>query len=225
MASAPTDSELLFGELCSACSIEYERVAEATVQGERRPDFTIRLSGHAVVVEIKQFDPNDDELRAHQALMRGEVVVSGTTPGDRVRKAIQSAAPQLRSLSRGELPAMLVVYNNVLSSRQHTDPYAIATAMNGLDVVPVLVPMDPSISPVFQDVRSGPKRKMTENANTTISAVGVLVRDENGQPFLHAYHNRFARHPISPEWARHARISHWRAPSDLTSSLVPWERA
>lgn len=225
MASAPTESELLFVELCGACSIDCARAAEAATEGERRPDFTIQLAGHSVVVETKQFDPNDEELRAHHALLRGEVVVSGTTPGDRVRKAIRSAAPQLQNLSRGEVPAMLVVYNNVLSSRQHTDPYAIATAMNGLDVVPVLVPRDPSISPVFQDVRSGPKRKMTANANTTISAVGVLVREEGEQPLLHVYHNRFARHRISPEWARQARIFHWRAPSGLTSSLVPRERA
>lgn len=225
MASAPTDSELLFGDLCRACSIEYERVEESTTEGERRPDFTIQLAGRTVVVETKQFDPNEEELRAHHALMRGEVVVSGTTPGDRVRRAIQCAAPQLRNRSRGEMPAMLVVYNNVLASRPHADPYAIATAMNGLDVVPKLVFRDPTIAPVFQDVRSGPKRKMNENANTTISAVGVLVRDEKGQPLLHVYHNGFARHPISPDWLRHARVVHWRALTGRTSSVDPWEQA
>ncbi len=41
----------------------------------------------------------------------------GTTPGDRIRKAIQSAAPQLRALSGGIVPTMVVVYNNAVWSR------------------------------------------------------------------------------------------------------------
>lgn len=225
MRNAQTASELLFEELCMGCGIEFKRVAAASSDGERRPDFTIVLAGRTVVVEIKQFDPNDEEVRAHDALMQSEVVVISPTPGGRVRKAIHSAAPQLRSVSRGDLPAILIVYNNVLNNRLHVDPYDISTAMYGVDVVPVSVPSNPSVPPVFHSVRSGGKRKMTENANTTISAVGVLARDNEGQPMLEVYHNRFAQHPISPEWARQTRISHWRVPSDRTSGFDSWERA
>ncbi len=57
MGSAKTDSELLFEELCRVCGVEYERVAESTTEGERRPDFTIQLAGFTVVVETSSSTP------------------------------------------------------------------------------------------------------------------------------------------------------------------------
>ena len=118
---------------------------------------------------------------------------------------------------------MLVVYNN-RASRLHTDPYAVATAMQGLDVVPVLVPKDPAITPRFQDARSGPGKKMTAKDNTTISAIGVLITDSDDQTHLCIYHNRHARHPIDPEWLRHRLVHHYRLPDGATSSLKGWTK-
>ena len=125
-------------------------------------------------------------------------------------------------VQKGECPAMLVVYNNS-GAKNHTDPYSVATTMQGLDVVPVLVPENPSISPQFQDPRSGPGKKMTSNANTTISAIGVLRTDFDDEPQLCIYHNRHARHPVDPEWLRHPRVHHFRLPAGEASSLAGWK--
>lgn len=218
-----TISETLFEELCDSLAIPWHRVAEA--QNERRPDYEIELTDHRVVVEVKQFDPNPEESEAIRRLEKGGPVTRmGTRFGDRIRKAIQSAAPQLKALSKGECPTMLVVYNNVFGYPFHTDTYNVATAMQGLDVVPVLVPADPSIAPLFQDVRSGRDKKMTECHNTTISAIGVLVAAFDDRTHLCIYHNRHARHPIDPKWLQHSRVQHFRLDAGATSSLDCWER-
>ena len=202
--------------------IPCRRVAEQV--DARRPDYEVEFAGERIVTEVKQFDPNDEEAESIRRMEAGGIGGTTATPGDRIRKAIHRAAPQLKALSKGECPTMLVVYNNS-GAKQHTDPYSIATAMQGLDVVPVLVPEDPSISPQFQDAHSGPGKKMTANANATISAIGVLRTDFDDEPLLCIYRNSHARHPIEPEWLRHPRIHHFRLPDDSASSLGGWEEA
>ncbi len=66
---------------------------------------------------------------------------------------------------------------------------------------------------------------MTPNANTTISAIGVLRADIDGMPLLDVYHNRHARNPIEPEWLRQPSVHHFRLPNGATSRLAGWEKA
>ncbi len=214
-----TSSEDMFEELCRSVGIACERVDETAT---RTPDYEVMLGEHRVVAEVKQFDPNEEEAESIRRMEAGGIGATTTKPGDRIRKAIRSAAKQLKALSKGECPTMVVVYNNS-GAGQHTDSYSVATAMQGLDVVPVLVPKDPAISPQFQDARSGPGKKMTAKDNTTISAIGVLVHDFDDRTHLCIYHNRHARHPIDPEWLRHPRVHHYRLPDDAASSLEGWK--
>jgi hypothetical protein len=145
-------------------------------------------------------------------------------PGDRVRNAIHKAALQLRALSCGKRPTMVVVYNNTGVSL-HTRPEAVAMAMDGVEVVPVIVPHDPNERPTFGSSRSGPKRMMTPEHNTTVSAVGVLFANMDDVPCLVVYHNRHARHAIDPDGIQTVSIRHYRRPEGCTSSLDPWEEA
>jgi hypothetical protein len=216
-----TISEDMFEEVCRTVGIDCRRVAEAA--DARTPDYEVVFSGHRVVAEVKQFDPNAEEAESIRRMEAGRIGGTTATPGDRIRKAIRSAAPQLKARSKGECPTMVVVYNNS-GAKQHADPYSVATAMQGLDVVPVLVPKDSSISPQFQDARSGPGKKMTPNANTTISAIGVLVTDFDDQTHLCVYHNRHAVNPIEPDWLRAERVHHFRLPEGAASSLDGWEK-
>lgn len=215
-----TISESMFEELCRSVGIDCDRVDETTTQ---TPDYEVGFSGHRIVAEVKQFDPNGEEAESIRLLAAGGNGDTTATPGQRIRKSIDDAAPQLRALSKGECPTMVVVYNNS-GAKQHTDPYSVATAMQGLDVVPVVVPEDPSTSPQFQDVRSGPKKRMTTIHNTKISAIGVLDTDFDGHTHLFIYHNRHASHPIGPEWLRHSRVHHYHLPDGVTSSLEGWTK-
>jgi len=215
-----TTSEGLFEKVCADVGIGCTPVDEGK---SPTPDYELDWAGHRVVAEVKQFDPNDEEAESLERMEAGGISGVSAKPGHRIRKAIGYAAPQLKALSKGASPAMVVVYNNS-GAGQHTDPYSVATAMQGFDVVPVLVPEAPSIPPQFQDARSGPiGRKMRADANTTISAVGVLrTPDPSGIPHLLVYHNRHARNPIDPDWGRHPRVKHLRLRDGATSSLDEW---
>jgi len=218
-----TKSESLFEDLCRRAGIRCERVP--TADGQQSPDYIVSLGSQRVIAEVKQFDPNPQEEDDAEALSRGEYRTQGPKlPGDRVRSAIRRAAPQLKALARGEAPTMVVVYNTTDVSL-HTTPEAIAFAMDGIEVVPVLVPHDPSGPPSFGSSRSGPKRMMTPEHNTTISAVGVLCWNWDRELRLAVYHNRYARHPIDPDGIQVPSLLHYRRPEGSTSSLAAWEEA
>jgi hypothetical protein len=190
-------SEAAFEQFCQASGFTFARLATASDQGEQRPDY--RVTGHdqrGFFAEIKEVTPNGEEATAIQTILRGEVGTFATTPGARMREYIAKANPQLRAITHGASPGVLVVYNDNPFLRYHTDPYAVLTAMRGLDVVPVLVPRDPHLSPEFQDVRSGPKKRMTPRANTSIAAILTLVGGSGERLVASIYHNRHASSPL-----------------------------
>ena len=213
------NAEQTFREFCDQAGIQCDRVPE--VNEEKRPDYEIFVSGQKIIVEIKQFDPNPEEKKALKDLEKKGHALFGDKPGARVREAIRKAAPQLRTLSKGKIPAMLVLQTNILG--RHTKRYDIMTAMQGLDTISVTVPEDPNISLTFGDAKRGPKKKMTRKDNTKISAVAVIRESPAGTYELDVYHNSFAANPIDPEWLRQQGIRHWRIPKDSTSSLTSWE--
>jgi hypothetical protein len=194
-----TESERLFTAFCEKAGIPCVRVATASDAQERRPDY--RLTGRLgteIVAEVKQFDPSAEERAQIERAKSGESVAMGCVPGARLRQVVDRANAQLKALSRGTKPGILVVYNNVWGMSNYTDSYAVLTAMRGLDVVPVLVPEDPSIPPTFLDSRPGPKKKLRADANTHISAIAVLFDRLNDGLGLAVYHNRHARLPLEP---------------------------
>ena len=124
-------------------------------------------------------------------------MVRGGVPGARLRKVIDRANAQLKTLSQGKKPGILIVYNNVWGGSYHTDPYAVLTAMRGLDVVPVLVPEDARHPPTFLDARPGPKKKLRPDENTHVSAIAVLFGTADTAQ-LAVYHSPHARTPLAP---------------------------
>lgn len=211
------NAEQNFTEFCAQAGIRWRRVPEEPEKKEPRPDYEIWVSGHKIVVEVKQFDPNPEEKKA----LEDSGNYPPREPGKRASKAISEANPQLKALSKGKVPAMLVLQGNV-SGRRHVDPYDILTAMKGIDRIPITVPEDPNISPSFGEVESGSRRKMTEKHNTTISAVAV-IQPSDGMYELYVYHNRFAANPIDPAWLRQPGIHHCKIPEGSPSSLTGWE--
>jgi hypothetical protein len=191
---------------------------------EPRPDYELVIEGQQILAEIKQFDPNAEEREAMERRARGKQVVLGSKPGERLRRAIRSANTQLRQLLAGRsIPALLVVYNNTPCSL-HTRPYAVMTAMQGIDVVDMLVPESLTLSPTFGDTRSGPGQEMRADANTSTSAVAVL-RDIDINDFqLAIYHNRYATSQLAPRLMRFPWVVQFRWPEGVTNSAgAQWE--
>ena len=215
--SVKTKFEALFEKFCDGHNMEWFRVATSDQKGIKTPDYDISVpDGPLVVVEVKQFDPNPEEKAAILQLRAGRVGDFGGTPGARIRSAITAAKEQLKARSKGKHPALLVVYNNIPECTLHTEPYAILTAMRGLDVISVFVPDDPSIEPIFSPTtRPGPKKEMTPSANTSISAIGVLYCVNAGVPAMDVYHNRFAKIALHhSDLAQVPEIKHLRMRDD-----------
>ena len=232
-----TESEELFRRLCKSQGWRVERIDEHSVaEGSKVPDFRLQLGdGVGIVVEVKQFDPNSEEQEAAQG--RGSGVLGGK-PGHRLRQVIPKANNQLKVLGQSD-PGMVVVYNRTQCSL-HDNPYAVLTAMRGLDVL--RVPVGPSAGPGslvrFGCYQQGPGAKLNPERNTSVSCIAVLREffdgvaipfglsgpespDTAGDPeyALAVYHNPFAKHPLDPGRLVGSRVTHYRMKEDQSS----WE--
>ncbi len=206
--------EQLFERLCASSSLRCERIPVAAEKGAQRPDFRVTGSdGSLFIAEVKLVSPTDEEARGLKRLHRGETVVTGGMPGDRMRRWIGKANQQLKDLGE-EVPGILVVFNPEFHLRRHTDPYAILTAMRGLDTVDVHVPADPQEEPVFGVLRSGGGKKMTSSHNTSTSAVVCPQDTAIGKWYVGVYHNRFAARPLPPDALQGESVVHFQISED-----------
>lgn len=103
-------------------------------------------SGSEVIVEVKQLDPNDEDMGYHREMAAKRMAAWGKTPGDRVRQEVTDAMPQLRRFAKGRCPAVLVLYNNT-GRFLLIEPYDILVALHGFQTVVLGVPPDPSERP------------------------------------------------------------------------------
>jgi hypothetical protein len=201
--------EQLFERLCTRFGLGHTRISEAAKAGEQRPDYrVIGTDGSEFVAEVKLVTPTSEEARDIERIHRGEIFVTGATPGERLRRLIGKANQQLKALAE-KSPGILFVFNPEFLLRRHTEPYAVLTAMRGLDVVDVQVPRDPRLSPQFGSLRSGPGKKMTEDANTSTSAVVCPVETRDGEWHVDVYHNRFAARQLCVSALQGETLKHW----------------
>jgi hypothetical protein len=222
-----TVSETLFEAFCSAREVEYERVPEAT---ESRPDYWVVAGRLRVVVEVKQIDPNPDDIRSMDLHAQGKAAAMGGAPGERIRKALRAANRQIRKLADGcDAPGVVVLFNNT-PCHLYTAPYAVMTAMRGLDVVSVNLSADGGPG-AFGAARPGPKSEMRPGVNCSTSAIAVLsgaAPEDSSVPgdrlALDVYHNRHARVAIDPDFMRWDLVRHFSLPSDSHGSCdTVWE--
>lgn len=216
---ASTISERLFESFCCQAGVRWRRIPESS---ERRPDYEIFPHAVRVFVEVKQLDPNAEEKLLAARRARGEVVAFGSTPGERIRRQVREANPQLKRLASGKSPTLVVIFNNT-DCHLHTDPYGVMTAMMGIDTVDVSVPVNPCQSPTFGPTYSGKQRGMRPDANTTISGIAVLRADDPASLYLDLFHNRFARCPLAPRVFRSLHVRQFCVPANASNSLIGWQ--
>jgi hypothetical protein len=214
-----TESEALFEELCAHLGISCAPIA---VGQDPTPDYELTLASTTVVVEIKQLNPNDEDREHERQLLAGKVGEYSINPGKRIRQLISRGKGQIRALAKDRNPAVLVVYNNIPLGHVYTDPMCILMAMYGYITVPVEVPPSPAESPRFLDPRFGPKRSLTEEHNTSISALAVLYRDQQQRPGINFFHNSFAAMPLNPDLIRAESVRHYRAPTVASGEFQFW---
>jgi hypothetical protein len=190
-----TLSEKLFEDYCAKAGIDLMRIPEGK---SPTPDYVMSIQGTSIVVEVKEIVPNQEELQSERVLYeRGYGNILSVTPGDRVRKKISDSSPQIKARTEGIHASILILFNQGLVAN-HLDPYCIRVAMYGLEKVHIAVPKDYSVSPYTTGMSYGPKRKMTEGHNTSISAIGVLAVPSPNRLLLTIYHNKYAAVPLTP---------------------------
>lgn len=210
MMNAKTKSEELFEAFCCFNGIVCNKIPTASDEGLQTPDYEIILDSRQVVVEVKQFDPNDEDLVLIENFRSSNSTgIHGDTPGKRVRQKITDAMPQLHRIAKDKHPAILVLYDNIHIGSRHTDSYNIKTAMYGLECVDVGFPTDMKTEPFLINQRRGGKRKVTEQNNTTLSAVMTMQESENNEITATCYHNIYAVLPLNPDWLRYSNIKHY----------------
>src|ERR1700674_1746436 len=76
--------EQLFERLCTRFRLAHTRISEAAKAGEQRPDYrVIGTDGSEFVAEVKLVTPTSKEARDIERIHRGEIFVTGATPGER----------------------------------------------------------------------------------------------------------------------------------------------
>lgn len=191
-----TQSEKLFEDFCRRKNIACKSIS---VRSSRTPDYCISVNGEKIVVEVKEFSPNKEDQEMLRKAVQEKVLVVGEThcPGERARRKIAKSAKQISNLSKGKYPALLVLYNSIIPVNPIGE-YELKVAMFGLETVVMSPSMSMNGMLKIVGGKFGPKRKLTPNCNTSISAIAVLT-DNSGIPDLTVYHNHHAAIPMPTE--------------------------
>jgi hypothetical protein len=190
--SVETASERLFEEFCSLNGIPCCRIAPAAA---RTPDFAITLKGTQVTCEVKQIDPNAEDL--HELAELGEGAVAGRYLPNRLRAKLKNVSAQLKSAVASGRATLLVVYDNT-PFKSYTDHADVVQAMFGRNSVKVLVPADPSSPLQVSDPFFGGDRGIGPEHNTNVSAIAILDGGPRPPLTFRVYHNPYAVVRLDP---------------------------
>jgi hypothetical protein len=135
-----TISEELFVQFCAANRVPYELVPTGTV---RTPDFRIRLGEALVICEVKQIDPNAEDVAELEELGSREAL--GRFIPNRMRdKLKKDVSAQLKAAARDGHPTLLVIYDNT-PLKMYTSYSYVVQAMFGHDNVRVSISGDTTV--------------------------------------------------------------------------------
>ena len=100
-----TLSEYLFERFCDEHVIPCQRIPEAQT---KTPDYELSHGSARIIVEIKEIEPNKEELEAERIVLeRGVGPVIGHLPGDRLRSKIAVSSKQIKARAEGRYPSLL----------------------------------------------------------------------------------------------------------------------
>jgi len=191
--SALSPSEKLFEQFCAANGIPCSRVVAGA---DRSPDFIILLNGTKVTCEVKQINPNDDDLR-ELAELRQEGSAGRYLPNRLRGRLKKDVSPQLKSASLAGCATLLVVYDNT-PFKSYTDHGDVVQAMFGRNTVTVLLPEDRSLPPQVSAPFFGKDRGMGPGRNSAVSAVAILDGGPHPPHSLRVYHNPYGAVRLDP---------------------------
>jgi hypothetical protein len=181
-----TISEELFEQFCSANNVPCDPIPTG---GERTPDFRIWLGDAQIICEVKQINPNAEDLAELEDL--GSSEAAGRYVRNRMRDKLKDVSAQLKAASREGYPTLLVVYDNTPFKMYscHSD---VVEAMFGCDSVNVSFLEAAADSAVVSEPFFGGNRGLTPSQNTSVSALAILDGGPSASLALRVYHNPYA---------------------------------
>ncbi len=185
-------SETLFETFCGANAIPFSRV---TVSKVRTPDFQIELLGTRVICEVKQIDPNTEDLSELESIQQGRTTARYVA--NRLRQKLKHVSGQLKRASGAGIPTVLVVYDNT-PFKTYTAHADVVQAMFGRKTVAVSFPQDKALGPRVWGPFFGSDRGVGPRWNTAVSAVAILDGGPAGSLSLRVYHNPYAAVRLDP---------------------------
>lgn len=217
-----TRSEKLFESFCEERGLQFRRIPEGK---SKSADYCLAVGDTPLIVEVKQIDANKEEtqvLRKPFEEWDQDDIYHWGIPGDRVRRKIADAMPQLRVLSKGRVCTLLVVYDNVKLWPELTDEYAIRVAMYGIETALISREAAPEGGATIIRRWYGGKRRVTPRHNTTLSAIGVMA-DEGREIFMSVYHNWHAKNRLPMEWLTLPGVQQFELEREPTASFSEWK--
>lgn len=145
-----TPSEALLAAFCRQQGYTATKIA---VGAAKTPDFQVDTPRGRIIVEVKQFEPNAEELAARRNWEAGRITVVTGRPGQRVRSAISTAVRQINRATGGTVPGMVVLWDP--ERLGHGGEYNIRVAMFGYDTLVLAVPPISLGSPTVVARKSG----------------------------------------------------------------------
>ena len=222
-----TVSEQYFLDYCKARRYKVKRITPKDKAG-RFPDYETTTPAGSVIVEIKEFTPNDED-NAFAAMLEkeGKASVDNRSIGRRVRKAIIDSAPQLRRYRDTPLPEILLLYDNLASGSyggiiDYLDPMNVGAGMFGEPVIRFW--RDTSLKPAeAPDATHGGGRQLTETTRLYIGALGVMKVDSADEIRIDFFHNPFSAKPVWPRYFLHQSDRHYVKPDHPNNSAWAWD--
>jgi hypothetical protein len=188
-----TEAESLFEQFCSKQEIAWRRIAEATT---RTPDYEIVVEGVRVVVEVKQLEPNAEDLAFLEELRTKGWAGRSINMG-RARAAIRDGVRQLRAYSSGRDPGVVLLHDTVGPATAYLDPYSLAYCLYGAEKIHFEVAPNPADDIDMLGMSRGGGSVATSEHNTTLSALAVFRWSGQATPGgLDVYHNIHAAIPL-----------------------------
>ncbi len=189
-----TESEARFEQFCAAQAIRFVRIETGSL---RTPDYDIYVGGETIVVEVKEFEANDDDKMAAQEFeARGTAIWGTGGAGGRIRSKIDAAKRQIEARARGLFPSLLVLYDTRPEPIRGVSSYEILVAMYGWETIPLGLPDNPDGAVTFAKHRFGKGAKLRKDVHTYISGIAVLSENDGNALRLGIYVNDNADKPL-----------------------------
>jgi hypothetical protein len=218
-----TVSEQYFLSYCKARGYEVKKIDPTGEAGQRFPDYETTTPAGRVIVEIKEFSPNDeDKAFAAKFEKEGKASFENRSIGRRVRKAIIDAAPQLRRYKDTPLPEVLLLYDNTNAGPDYLDPMNIGAGMFGEPVI--RFSRNPSLKPKGVPAAThGGRRQLTKTTRLYIGALGVMNVDSAGEIRIDFFHNPFSTKPVWPRYFLDPNDRHYTKPDHPDRTAWAWD--